>query len=335
MDCQELNNQIYDYCDDSVSPQAYLKISKHLKECDSCQHVYQWTRLENEVLRDTSDIPDLPADFTPRIMAAIGQLNPGVAPIRSRKLWYSGLLAAAAVIALCLYASQFFNSPKYANVADNSGIQGDAAVAPYAVALKDAGTAENQVAYNDSAPVTLLDANPSPLATDNTITPTVSDSSTSPEVLGLRATPSVVSTTPAEEPDRVSILTDNGPVVTGKTLAAPNPTDVNGTALESVEPVQAPVNVPSNLQLRQVDISASTKTIYEYSSSDDQTRIQITVEPFIEPTAENQALNDARDSGLNALARWILIGDQMKTVTYSGNISMDELNDLANTVQFQ
>ena len=59
MDCRELSSQIEDYCDDSVSPQTYLKISKHLKECPTCQQLYQLTRLENEVLRDTSDIPPL------------------------------------------------------------------------------------------------------------------------------------------------------------------------------------------------------------------------------------------------------------------------------------
>lgn len=335
MDCQELNNQIFDYCDDSVSPQAYLKISKHLKECDSCQQVYQWTRLENEVLRDTSDIPDLPADFTPRIMAAIGQLNRGAPPVRNRKFMYGGLLAAAAVIALCLYVPQFFSGYNYANVADRSGNQGDTPEAPYTVALQETGSTENKTAVSGTGEATPTAATPSPLATDNVSTETTLDSASSPAVLGLQSTPSVVSPAPVKQPDIVSILADKSPDSADRTLAAPNPTAVNSTASEALEPVPTPLNIPLDLQLQQVDISTSSKTVYDYTSSDGQTKVQIIVEPFIEPSAQNQTLSNTRSTGVNALSRWILIGDQMKTVTYTGNLSVDKLNELANTVQFQ
>lgn len=337
MDCQELNNQIFDYCDDSVSPQVYLKVSKHLKECHDCQEIYQLTRLENEVLRDTSDIPELPADFTPRIMEAVGQFNQGAAPLRNRKLWYGGVLAVAAVIALCIYAPQYFANNNYANVADNSGSRGDNGVAPYVVSMKESGSADNQSSINEAGQSATPAVNPDLLPADSNKTDTsLPDTASNPAVMGLKSTPADSAPLTTESPEAAA-LTDRSPasIPGARILTAPDPTAVNNTVTENLEPVPTPVNVPENLQLQQVDITSNIKTVYDYASLDGQIRVKIIVEPFVEPADQNQSLTETRASGINALSRWILVDDQMKTVTYTGNISMDELNNLANAIQFK
>ena len=106
-------------------------------------------------------------------------------------------------------------------------------------------------------------------------------------------------------------------------------------AVEDIGPVLTPVNIPPNLQLLQVDISTSSRTVYDYASQDGRTQVQITVDPYIEPEVQLQTLNKASTEGINSLSRWVKLNGDMVTVTYSGNVPVEELTKLANTVRFQ
>ncbi len=74
MNCLLCKKHMYRYYDDELSPQLKLKIDLHLEACTSCRFQYDLTQMENQVLRDTSDIPEISPDFNSRVMNAI---NPG------------------------------------------------------------------------------------------------------------------------------------------------------------------------------------------------------------------------------------------------------------------
>lgn len=71
MKCQLFDKYLFDYCDDDLSPVLREKIDKHLQECSGCSNQVKLTVLENEVLRDNSDLPILAGDFTNRVMQQI------------------------------------------------------------------------------------------------------------------------------------------------------------------------------------------------------------------------------------------------------------------------
>ncbi len=343
MDCRELNSQIDDYCDDSVSPQTYLKISKHLKECPACQQLYQLTRLENEVLRDISDVPALSDDFTARVMESIGSVRrkPGI--FYNRKFWYSGM-AAAAVLVLILFVPQLLKNPAAVNVADNSGYGNDS-VAPSVVSTPaNGGTAEVLADKQGSQ-----DMAASPRPGDEAETPSTSilfdspaETPSLPSVLGTKQD-SAADTIPEDDgPNQKSIASQSETVErfmlrTPDTVTSAPTATRNGSAtvVEDIEPVLTPVNVPPNLQLLQVDISTSNRTVFDYASQDGLAKVQITVDPYIEPEVQLQILEKADTEGINALSRWVKLNGDMVTITYSGNIPVEELTNLANTVRFQ
>lgn len=341
MDCRELNSQIDDYCDDSVSPQTYLKISKHLKECPACQQLYLLIRLENEVLRDTSDIPALSPDFTARVMESIGSVRrkPGI--FYNRKVWYSGI-AAAAVVALILFVPQMLKNPAAVNIADNSGYGNDSAVPLVISTPTNSGTTEILAEKQGSQNMTA-----SPRPGDEAGTPSIlfdapTETPSLPSVLGTKqnsyadaipggGVPSQKSMASQPEP-RENFISRAPDTPIAAPMAASNG---SATAVGDIEPVLTPMNIPPNLQLLQVDISTSSRTVYDYASQDGLTKVQITVDPYIEPEVQLQTLNKASTEGINALSRWVKLNGDMVTVTYSGNVPLEELTSLANTVRFQ
>jgi len=344
MDCRELNSQIDDYCDDSVSPQTYLKISKHLKECPACQQLYQLTRLENEVLRDTSDIPALSPDFTARVMDSIGSVHrkPGI--FYNRRFWYSGM-AAAAVLVLILFVPQLLKNPASVNMADNARYGNDS-VAPPAVSTPANGDTTEMLAENQD---NQQDIAASPRPGDEAEapgTPSLFDAPAEtpslPSVLGTKQTTDTNTISGEGIPSQKSVASQSQPVEIFMLRAPDTPISApvaarNGSAavVEDIEPVLTPVNVPPNLQLLQVDISTSNRTVYDYASQDGLAKVQITVDPYIEPEVQLRILEKADTEGINNLSRWVKLNGEMVTVTYSGNVSVEELTNLANTVRFQ
>ena len=345
MDCRELNSQLDDYCDDSVSPQTYLKISKHLKECPACQQLYQLTRLENEVLRDASDVPTLDPDFTARVMASIGSAGQKPGLFYNRRFRYGGMAAAAALVLLILFVPQWLKNPTAVNVADNSGYGNDSG-APAIVSAPANGAATEMLA--DKQP-NQQDMAAAPRPGDEAETPSTSilfdapaETPSLPSVLGTKQTSAADPFPGGDVPSQKSIASQPEPRENFVSRTPDTPISAlmaasNGpaAAVEDIGPVLTPVNIPPNLQLLQVDISTSSRTVYDYASQDGRTQVQITVDPYIEPEVQLQTLDKASTEGINSLSRWVKLNGDMVTVTYSGNVPVEELTKLANTVRFQ
>jgi predicted anti-sigma-YlaC factor YlaD len=82
MNCQQINELIYDYCDGNVTPEIAAVIEKHLRECPFCRNNEKLTRIENEALYYVENSPVLLPGFTEKVMATINSgyynTNPGL-----------------------------------------------------------------------------------------------------------------------------------------------------------------------------------------------------------------------------------------------------------------
>ncbi len=101
MNCQQATKHIWDYCDNKLSASLGFLLEKHCEECADCQRHLRLTRMENEVLSDSPELPPLPPAFTSRVMNNLPtadkthsmnmkRLNPGW--LRQNRRWTGSAL---------------------------------------------------------------------------------------------------------------------------------------------------------------------------------------------------------------------------------------------------
>lgn len=126
MNCQLFERYVFDYCDDNLSPDLKAKMDKHRQECPRCNNQVKLTYLENQVLRDTSDLPVLADDFTSRVMQQVTGADQATLHLRwtrkpfSSKVKKYAWTAAAVGLVLCLaiLAPNVIQNDKITQVAD-------------------------------------------------------------------------------------------------------------------------------------------------------------------------------------------------------------------------
>jgi|GEM_PF-890234 len=348
MDCQDIKNEIYEYCDDleSSSP-SHLEILSHLKECEDCQQDYQLTLAENEVLRDTSDIPVLSPAFTTMVMSALnigGDLNgqPQNAPKESmiasifkRKIWLGGGLAlAAAVIALCLHIPHLPQLGTNIKVADTYGSVSYEQPVPNVIAKQESQSSpleQIEPAAIEKTEPKATTANKSNYKVTSTPTPT--DTSRLPSIAS-----AAVSRGQAEQftitDEDIALGADNTRDLAGIYMDWTQGNGAGNKSADSIEAYVTPLNMPERFKLIQSFNSEDNWTIYDYASLDGKESVHLTIAPSIEPTRGAKTLNISGQETIVTLTRYIQVGDQKYTVTYTGDLSADDLTNLANTVQF-
>ena len=138
MKCQHVNRYLYDFCDNSLSPDIQNQINNHLHECESCRLKVQLTQLENEVLSDKSTIPPLSDNFTDKVMenlnlrmasSAVTNRNKVPSLFKTGNLaWTAALMAI--VLLMIVIAPQVIPNENQLQIADQSenNIDGQALV---------------------------------------------------------------------------------------------------------------------------------------------------------------------------------------------------------------
>ncbi len=320
MNCQDISEIIYKYCDSEVSSEEYTIISEHLNGCADCRRIFQLTQLENDILREKDDIPSLSPAFTSLVMSSIQSANS--LNIKSsftrfnRKWWLSGLTTVAAVVALFLYLPQL--SLNYSNIAPyyNSSIQKQPSPLPSDTATQ----------YDDPPITTQVNLSDSP-------SPTESINTTS------GVPPQIAKSVPDSDVNLNQSLIAAGPAFTAETKLNTAPNVSRSINPESIAPNNTtislrPLNIPDQLQFVQVN-NNENKTIFNYASIDAKESLQITLVPYSEPTFGLMSASDSVPQDPLTLSRDIQIADKKMTVTFSGNLPVEEMTRLANTVQFQ
>ena len=124
MNCRQVDKYLYDYCDNVLSPDQRVSFDQHLADCHSCHQAVDQALLETSILREEWDTPDLPADFTSRVMeriAAKPMPQAGSVAVDGKRQWqrrFIGIVAAAAVLLMVVYAPGMVKNEKIINVAD-------------------------------------------------------------------------------------------------------------------------------------------------------------------------------------------------------------------------
>ena len=129
MNCQQVDKYLYDYCDNILTPEQQLLFKQHLADCRGCRQVVDQALLETSILREEWDTPALPADFTSRVMEQIAAKpipakpipQVGSAAVNDKRQWqrrFIGIVAAAAVLLMVVYAPGMVKNEKIINVAD-------------------------------------------------------------------------------------------------------------------------------------------------------------------------------------------------------------------------
>lgn len=99
MNCQQINHYLLDYSEGNVSPPLRDAIEEHLSQCEYCRNNYKLTLIENEILREKIDIPELSENFTSRVIQAIVPSH-AYSFRRQRKKPLAWVAACVALIAL-------------------------------------------------------------------------------------------------------------------------------------------------------------------------------------------------------------------------------------------
>jgi len=111
MNCLQVDEYIFSYCDSELAPSLSSALESHIANCSDCQAKVELTRMENDVLRSGMIVPALSDGFTAGVMAAICKngMNASMetAAVRSKRPWYVRtplwLAATAAAFVLLIY----------------------------------------------------------------------------------------------------------------------------------------------------------------------------------------------------------------------------------------
>ncbi len=134
MDCQSLDRLIFSYCDNNLTPKKRLAVEEHLQKCFSCRHKLDLVILENELIKEAADIPQLSESFTGDLMMLIESRYGSTAPrddnkdlpasIQGKKKANWGIMrsriAIAAVFLLVFLGASFYLESGLIDIADKT-----------------------------------------------------------------------------------------------------------------------------------------------------------------------------------------------------------------------
>jgi hypothetical protein len=108
MNCRQIDELIFDYCENKLPDDLMKAVQEHIKQCSFCSNNEKWTRLENKILAKPVNIPPLSEDFAAKVMQPLQSGDEMAAcdkanrPKRRTIYTVLGALAIAAVIMLAV-----------------------------------------------------------------------------------------------------------------------------------------------------------------------------------------------------------------------------------------
>lgn len=332
MNCQQATKYIWDYCDNILSPSLGLRLEKHCEDCEECRRNLRLTRLENEVLSDSSALPPLSSGFTARVMSNLPAIDRkydknhkkmGLIWLRRGHLRTASTAILATLLLLVVV-------PLLAN---KSLVPWDSVQPVPNNNSQLAGIAKNEAPQDQVI---------QSLTTENTV-----------EKLSMTDNDTSISEAPSPEVEQ------NG--------EQPSPPVRVSTATETSRgkgPFPYTVHLPAVYKLVNSSVASSNAVVYRYAQSDSENVFQVTV-TCLETVEEMPLTNDStpaqfstgangsetaksqptlksvsRDTALptpsNSVVSWIVHpDDKFYRITLDGNLSPQELALLAGSIEFR
>ncbi|MDD4802326.1 MAG: zf-HC2 domain-containing protein [Syntrophomonas sp.] len=366
MNCQDIKDNIYAYCDGALPSDLQLKLAEHLNECESCRSNYDLTMIENEVLIDTQDIPPLSEAFTARVintLAAVDIITANPQPIVmvknttpgfNKRFWIRGLAVVAAVITLFLYIPDSKDTGNNIQVADNALLQPQKQHE-----IKPEPVVENEPLLQDKKelPIKLSQATP-PRSTglENQNVTTYSNMNISGAKTPFQENTKIVSdsarnseSTPFSAADSGAMQKESDPAPAilsepaipggmkrsvslniGRAIRAENQAD-NNPYMSLI-----PQNIPSHFILDRVDSAPNSDTVFNYKSQDGRESFQLQVASCPEKVIATKSVSNSTSlDNCSAINRDLQIGEQNFILTISGNLSTEKLSQLINAIEIE
>lgn len=328
MNCQQATRYIWDYCDNKLSPDLGSAVERHCRECLQCNQHLQLTVMENEALKNTSELPQLSSGFTARVMKNLPEQDfvsgkkTAVSRLRSLSGRKRRMAASTAVLGvlLVLLVLPGVNNTGIINFTQQS-------VAPPTPSQpeeqKNVGSLGNAVIMNRTN--ITMDA----VSSEEKKEPANSEKSTK----DLEPSP----------PPPAVYSTDSSSVSRGTTASDSTP----GSA-------EAPYNISLPGTYTLINISAGSDNCLIYKFAQDKTDIMVDVivsriendklgggqleasSPSSAPDTNKAAAKAQRDQASNSEISWtVTSGNASYRLTLNGNLSPQELALLAGSVNFK
>ncbi len=349
MNCQQIDEYLFAYCDEKLSPELRSLIDEHLDSCETCQNMVRMAKMESQILADTTDIPLLSEDFTSQVMHSIfdqpstpaGASSAGLLARLSQYRLYIGGTAAAAVILLVLYLPGFIplnTNLDSSKLADRS-ITGESAPEQVAdIPLPDVKTLETD--YGNSASVVQDDC-----LADKISTPTPPASSADNTAEEKQKLSSEIDN--SKDSHTTSAVKQNDQYYT---LTLPEGSelidqDLNESELDLLS--LSPSNLPTEYRLEKIINTSYNAITYVYSNTVNNDALEITVALAYNADITQQSL--AGRSGEGTDQKYVRSGDALlntanTSISYQGHsfeinlkaaMPLDKLQELANSIKFQ
>ncbi len=340
MNCLHCNKHMYNYYDGELSAQLKLEIDRHLSECPSCRFQYDLTLMENQVLRDTSAIPEVSPNFNKQVMDSITpeklpSLPDNVLVISKEKRlafrWssvYTKSAIAVLLLALCFYVPGFItggqNHQKLANNNIAPKMKLNTSADDTAITAGNGGNGIQQVESSQQIKSQVsLNGNPS-----------IKSSSIDGYGDTRAAAPQPQQDASIPQPYLVSRM---APCEAGRSDRKESNPDTLSISTLSLK------NIPEKYTLVNKVKTIENQIEYSYQSEDgaETINIQLITSPSPAQIISSEASSEKVSQPMMSFAapavtenvsREILVGEQKISVQVSGNISSDELNNLADQI---
>ncbi len=350
MNCQHYRYLMFDYYEGVLDSPVADEIKLHLSDCDYCRRQFELTEQENQILKDTSDIPELSDTFNSSVMAMI-KAGPVSNPVivmekKPRFRWLPAIskVSVAAILLLsCLYVPGILP-----HIGDSKSPQ-DAALPNNSVAPQYSIMSQNDI-MEKAATKQIADVNAGAGVASQEVTENSSQNdmaASSDQILPDQTQPEMLMI--ASLPD-----SDNPAVNAAQVNPAPTTSEASRSLLPSmrlagVNNNPSLYNIPDEFVLIETNKISESQVLYIYEDTAVQKRFVVNLssaEPAAEiMTAEDQSVIKAKEPktiDLDNLA--VLNNESQKTVEYngatwqisvSGNMSQEELDQITGEISLE
>jgi len=292
MNCQHYRDLMFDYFEGELSSAEQDDIKLHLLDCDYCRRQFELTEHEDQILRDTSDIPEISETFNTTVMNAI-KAGTGSSPIivmerKPRFRWlpaFSKATVAAVLLLSCLYVPgilpHFQNSktPQQAALVKKS-LNPSSSILPQD-SIKDKTGANQSDNLNAGTGVETQEALKKASADDKTATSEqLLQNEKHPEVMMTKSLPDNI---PAENLAQGNVSTDQGEA--SRSL----PSSLRYAGIDNDKP--SLYNIPSGYVLKETNNISENQVVYNFEDASVQKSFIVNVSPA-DPVAEISALEE-------------------------------------------
>lgn len=340
MNCQQAIKHIWDLGDEKLSPSLSSAVENHCRECEQCQRHWHLTRLENEVLKDTTLLPALSPGFTARVMKGLPETDYRAGRQKRFNLggwkttWKTASSLVLGLLLLVLIWPGFTNN----GFAPLNGNQTNSLLPNKAPASQEIRAGVQPFELSEEVK-------------DNAASP--SASITAPDKQNPASERPVVTPEPAPPPSALTSKTgENGSKISRGSGTA---TAKNEFIVE-IKDFPYPVNLPTSYKLVNVSSNADNGFDFKYTASDANTVIELIINRAEKnhggsgSEAESSSVKSAPANSLdhsanlepgshtasNSEVTWIISDNNVSyQVTLNGNLDQQELTRIAGLISFR